>query len=84
MGCAADAEIVVRLWDIQFLEEDIRHVGVKVLAGVDDYFCEVVMFGNGAGDWSSFDKLRSGADYCYNFHFLVHRRDAEFAENFTA
>ncbi len=40
VGCAVDAEVVVRFGDIQLLEEDIRHIGVKVLAGMDDYFCE--------------------------------------------
>ena len=41
MGRLVYAKILIRFWDIQFLEEHIGHIGVKVLAGVDDCFCEV-------------------------------------------
>ena len=38
VGCAVDADVVVRFGNIRFLEENIRHIGVKMLSGVDDYF----------------------------------------------
>ena len=77
VGGAVDAEVVVWLWNIQLFEEYVRHIGVKVLAGVDDYFCETgggrreaIMFGNGAGNRSGFYELWTGSYDGYNFHFV--------------
>ena len=36
MGAGADPEVEVGLGDAQLVEEDLRHVGVVVLAGVED------------------------------------------------
>ena len=70
--------VVVRLWNIRFFEENVRHIGVKVLAGVDDDLGDeprarpsfVVVFTNSAADRNGLYKLGARADYGDNFHFL--------------
>ena len=37
MTAPTDPQIVIRSGDLQLVEKDLAHVGVEVLAGVDDY-----------------------------------------------
>ena len=46
---------------VELLEEDVRHVSVEVLAGVDDDFFDVFARLNHAADRRGFDELRAGA-----------------------
>jgi hypothetical protein len=43
MAEAGDAEVMIREGYVELVEEDIRHVGVEVLAGVDDDFLDAVV-----------------------------------------
>ena len=38
MASAGDSEIIIRLWDVQFLEEDLRHIVIVVLPGMHQHF----------------------------------------------
>ena len=53
MGPAADAQVVVRVGQLEILEEGIRHGAVIVLAGVDD---------DGLGPFLRFKRMVEGCD----------------------
>ena len=38
MGAGADTEVEVGLGNAEFVEEDLRHVGIVMLSGVEDFF----------------------------------------------
>ena len=63
-------EVVVGTRDMQFVEEDLRHVVVIVLSGVDDDFLDLVciMVADGAAQCSSFDDLGTCPDDGEEFH----------------
>ena len=63
----ADAEVDVRCGDLQVGEEDVRHQGVVVLAGVDD---DVVVARRlqGCGDRCQLHELRPGANDAEDLH----------------
>lgn len=68
MSEAGDAEVMIRAGDIELVEEDIRHVGIEMLAGVDDDLPDVVVGTNGPTDRGGFDELRPGAKDGEDFH----------------
>lgn len=61
------AEVIIR-GDVELIEEDIRHVGVKMLAGVDDDFPETLVSSDGTADGGGLDELRPGAEDGEDFH----------------
>ena len=56
----ADAQFVVRPRDVQFVEEQVGHLAVVVLAGVDEDL--LVLTGQGLADRRGLDELRPRAD----------------------
>jgi len=76
MGQAGNAEMMVGARDVELLKEDLRHVGVEVLAGVDDDLADGrvlprrVALTNGAADRGGFDELGTGADDGEDLHAL--------------
>ena len=76
---ARDVQIVVRPRDGQLLEKHLRHVGVEMLARVDDDLTDgraaLIGLPDGTRHGRGFDELRAGADdgeelHC-GFWFLV-------------
>ena len=61
------SQIHVRLREVQFLEEDLGHPVVVVLAGVDQ---KLLMPGSphGPADWGGLDELRACPDHRGDFH----------------
>ena len=68
MAETGDAELMIRAGDVELAEEDVRHVGVEVLAGVDDDFLDAALPANGAADSGGLDELRPGAKDGEYFH----------------
>jgi hypothetical protein len=62
MAAAIDIKPMLRFRNVQFLEKHIRHVGVKMLAGVDHDLVKATGFTDGTADRSRLDELRAGAD----------------------
>lgn len=60
---ARDLQVRMRTRNIEPLEEDIRHIGAEVLAGVNDDFFNVVTRLDGATDGRDLYELRSGAEF---------------------
>lgn len=60
----------MRARDVELLEEDIRHIGVEVLASVDDDFFDVIARLDCATNRRSLDKLRAGAKGSEEFHVI--------------
>jgi hypothetical protein len=69
MGSAADPEIVVRLGDIQDVEEDPGHVLVVVLARVDEDLLMVLP--NLAAHGGCFDELRACPNDARDLHMSL-------------
>ena len=61
VGAGADAEVDVGGRDVEILEEDVGHVGVVVLARVDDDVL-VARGGHRVGDGRELDELGAGTD----------------------
>ena len=57
-----NAEVNPRRCDPELIEEDLRHVGVEMLTGVDQKF-GVTSSAQGATNRRGFDELRPSADY---------------------
>lgn len=78
---AGDAQVVSRLGDVELLEEDVRHVGIEVLAGVDDDLVDRlalagrlhlgIMGADGAADGCGLDELGAGADDGQKLHGVM-------------
>ena len=66
MCAAGDAEVIVRRGDAHFPEENIGHIGIVMLPGVDKDL--PMLAAQSAGTGRSFDKLRPGPDNGYDFH----------------
>ena len=69
VGTRTDTQVVVRLWDIQFSEEDRRHPIIVMLSGVHQHLgmaCRSQGFAHRCG----FNELGSGADYVEDFQPL--------------
>src|SRR5258706_2800110 len=64
-----DLQVVVGVRDFHFVAKDLRHIVIKVLAGVDDYFLNTGFF-KFARNRGGFDKLRAGAYNGEDFHFV--------------
>jgi len=60
MRTGAHTKIVIRFWDLQLVEEDIRHLRVIVLAGMDEYL--LVLLPELPRDRDALDKLGAGPD----------------------
>jgi hypothetical protein len=61
MAAGADTQIVIGLRNAQFVEKDLRHIGIVVLPCMEDvflYFVGIVIF-DGATDGSGLDDLRT-------------------------
>lgn len=72
MPTAMDLQIVVGLLDAQLGKEDVGHLGIEMLAGMDQYFSDRAGLGERLADRSYLDELRSGADDSGNrLHGLV-------------
>ena len=65
----------IRGGDAQIVEEDVRHHGVVVLAGVDNHVLDVRLGGEGLRDRAQLDELRPGPDDAEYLHELVSFRD---------
>jgi hypothetical protein len=70
MATAADTQMMGRLGNAEFSEENVTHVPVKVLAGMNQIFFDA-MIRQGAGNWSGFDELWSSPDNSSYFHHLI-------------
>jgi hypothetical protein len=69
----ADAERVVRIPDAQLLEEDLGHLAVVVLSGVDEHVFEVVGPARDlGGDWSDLHHVRARSDDRQDFSAACH------------
>ena len=68
---AGYAKIIVRPGDSHLLKEDVRHIGVIVLTGVDKNL--PVFAPESARTGRSFDKLRPGSDDGNDLHFRAPR-----------
>jgi len=67
---AGNAKIMMRLGNVQLLEEDFGHIGIEMLPGVDnDLFCVIARL-NGTAYSGRFDELRTGAEDGEYFHRL--------------
>ena len=66
MTATVDAEMLVGLRDIQLLEEDVGHVAVEMLTGVNEHLADVRARAQGARHWRGLDELRPRADYREN------------------
>ena len=64
MAPGADAQVVIRLRNAQFVEEDLGHVRIVMLPGMEDPFLDLVgkLFPHGAGDRGRLDDLRPRPD----------------------
>lgn len=72
MTAPADTQVVIRRGYLQFVEEYLAHVGVEVLAGVDEHFSNgrgAMGDGReGAGDGGGLDELGACAEDGCDFH----------------
>src|ERR1700736_6328830 len=62
MAAAMDAEMAGRRGNAKLSEEDVRHFGVDMLAGMDHRLGQVRSLGNGAADRRRLNELRPSAD----------------------
>ena len=60
-------QVVIWSGDLHLIEEDVRHVGVEVLAGVDDDLLDVVARLDDAADRRGLDELRASTKNGKNF-----------------
>src|SRR5690606_39961703 len=63
MAAAVDVQLMGGRLHAQFVEEDVGHVGVEMLARVDHDFRQFRALRNGCGDDARLDELRAGAQY---------------------
>ena len=63
-------QVVIRSGDLHLLEEDFRHIGIKVLACMHDDFFDVVTRLDDAADRRGLDELRAGAEDGEDFQVL--------------
>src|SRR3546814_6239689 len=59
---SGDAEVMVRGGNTQFLEEDVRHVGVEMLPGVQHDLGNLVVARQGPAAGCRLAELRAGAN----------------------
>ena len=75
-----DPQIDVRCGQIELLEEYLRHVGIIVLARVDQSLLDAIMFGQATQHRGGLHKVGSGADDVENVHAILlslERRSAQ-------
>ena len=70
MASTVDVQMVVWSADAQFVEKNIRHTRVVVLACVDEYLFNAAGFSQRPADRRNLDELRTGANDCCD---LLHR-----------
>ena len=68
MATGAHRQIDVGLGDFQFLEKNIRHVGVVVLAGVDDGLTAAFQSAQGSDYRGRLHEVRPRANYVKYVH----------------
>ena len=61
MAAAANAQVVGGAGYFEFIEKHVGHVGIGMLAGVDECFADAALR-ESAGNHGGFDELRAGAD----------------------
>lgn len=71
MAEASDAKVVVRARDVELIKENVRHVGVEVLASVDDDLLNTIACFDGSADGGSLDELRPRAEDGEDFQMLL-------------
>ncbi len=64
---AGDVQFMMRARDVELLEENVRHIGIEVLARVDDDFLDVVARLDGPTNGCGLDELRAGTKNGKNF-----------------
>ena len=67
MAAAAHAQVVVRLGQAQLVEKDVGHLGVVVLAGVDDAAVDLAAGIEGAVEGADLHEVGAGAYYGEDF-----------------
>ena len=67
---AGNAKIMMRLGDVQLLEEDVRHIGIEMLPGMNDDLFDVIARLDGTADGGGLNELRTGAEDGEDFHRL--------------
>ena len=68
MRARSDGQIDVRLRHVELLEEDVRHLCVIVLSGVDQSLAEVRSRPECAHDRRSLHEIRTSADNMEDMH----------------
>ena len=68
MAGAWNTKIGIRLGYAHFLKENLRHIVIEMLAGVDDEFVYVVSFSQGSWHYGRLDELGPGSNDSYYFH----------------
>eukprot|EP01139_Manchomonas_bermudensis_P016244 Amastigsp_a512291_7.p2 type:complete len:130 gc:universal Amastigsp_a512291_7:429-40(-) len=64
-------QVVSRPGHAQFSKENIRHVGIEMLARMNDHLIEGVCFCDSSGHGTGLDELRACAEHCnYFLHIL--------------
>jgi len=58
----------IGIGDAEVFEEDVRHVGVVVLSGVNDDVLDVTGCGETLGNWAELDELWTCADDAEHLH----------------
>src|SRR5512133_2298404 len=65
-----DLKMKIRMRNVHFFKENIRHIFVEMLSGMDNYFFHTVGFMNTSADGCRLYKLRPGTNNCnYFFQF---------------
>ena len=71
MAATTNTEIVVRPRDVQFLKENVGHVGIVVLAGVDEHMLPGLRLPNSRAHEGFLDDLGAGTHERDDFHALL-------------
>ena len=64
----ANPQVVFGYGDTQLIEEDIGHILIVVLPGMQKDLLNTANFEEGVAHSSSLDKLRASTNYSDNFH----------------
>jgi hypothetical protein len=69
MAATMDIQLNIRSWDVELVEEDIRHIGIKMLPSMQYDLFHAIGLLDGAGDHAGFDELRACTYDCkYSLH----------------
>lgn len=70
MTATMNIQLNIRLWNAKLIKKHIRHIGIKMLAGMQHNFFNAVGLLNCAGNNTGFNKLRPSADDGKDFFLL--------------